>query len=565
MSTAVTKRRIGVISTVVVALVASLLVWLATRSEGEVARKADLNDGGIWVTNSEQSRFGRINKAAGQLDAGVYADVGASSGLDMYQDGAAVVGYTKASNQVIPINPSEGTLRSEQAVLLPKASTATGNRVFTPPPIDLRGGSIAMIDPVTGDLRVQHVDDRGGVTGLEGLQTQAKPVAKVGGNAAVAVGVDGTVYALSAEKGTVTVVRPKGDAFDKPVTTELKFSSKSAQITAVGAHWVVWDSGTGKLYSDALAQPQQLSVGSAEPGNPAFAALQQPGPDASTVLIQDEAQLSQVSLTGDSQTTGGVKLSQGAPGQQLLLSAPVRLANCVHAAWAGPSDVYYGRNCGSPTDADTVDLGAMKKGVRTDGVKLRVNRGLIVLNDLDSGDVWDVDRDKVKIDNWELGHPAPAERQQEHEEGPEPPRRPADPDAAQGAAGRHAGAAGPDVHAARPRQRLRQPGLDPGHRAGRRDHARRRGHRGDPVGRRADRPGDGAPGAGCVDVLVQLHRQQRHVGGERARHGQGHGAHRRPRRQHPPAAARGPVTARVQRLPRRGGRHRQGRGHRRLA
>ena len=32
MSTAATKRRIGVISTVVVALVDSLLVWLATRS-----------------------------------------------------------------------------------------------------------------------------------------------------------------------------------------------------------------------------------------------------------------------------------------------------------------------------------------------------------------------------------------------------------------------------------------------------------------------------------------------------------------------------------------------------
>ena len=56
MSTAATKRRIGVVSTVVVALVASLLVWMATRSEGEVVRKADLNDGGVWVTSSEQSR-----------------------------------------------------------------------------------------------------------------------------------------------------------------------------------------------------------------------------------------------------------------------------------------------------------------------------------------------------------------------------------------------------------------------------------------------------------------------------------------------------------------------------
>ncbi len=408
MSTAATKRRIGIVSTVVVALVASLLVWLATKSDGEVVRKADLNDGGIWVTNSDQSRFGRINKAAGQLDAGVFADVGASSGLDMFQDGAAVLGYTRASNQVVPINPSEGTLAAEQAVVLPKASTATGNRVFTTPPLDLRGGTVAMIDPATGELRAQRVDDRAGISGLDGLQTQAKPLAKVGANAAVAVGVDGTVYALSAAKGTITVVRPLGQsAFDKPVTTDLTFSSKSAQVTAVGSHWVVWDSGTNKLYSDALSGPEQLSVGNAEPGNPAYAALQQPGPDASSVLVQDASGLTQVDLTGDGGRAGGVKLAQGQAGQNLLLSQPVRLASCVHAAWAGPSNVYYGRNCGSPGDAGTVDLGAMKKGVRTDGVKLRVNRGLIVLNDLDSGDVWDIDRNRVKIDNWNSVIPPP--------------------------------------------------------------------------------------------------------------------------------------------------------------
>ena len=96
MSTAASKRRIGVISTVVVALVAGLLVWVATRSDGEVVRKADLNDGGIWVTNADQARFGRINKAAGQLDAGVLSDGTPGSGLDVVQDGAAIAGLSTA-------------------------------------------------------------------------------------------------------------------------------------------------------------------------------------------------------------------------------------------------------------------------------------------------------------------------------------------------------------------------------------------------------------------------------------------------------------------------------------
>ena len=110
MSTAATKRRVGVISTVVVALLASLLVWMASRSDGEIVRKADLNDGGIWVTNAEP---------AGQLDAGVLSDGSTGSGLDVFQDGGAIVGYSKASNQIVPINPAEGTLAPEPSIVVP--------------------------------------------------------------------------------------------------------------------------------------------------------------------------------------------------------------------------------------------------------------------------------------------------------------------------------------------------------------------------------------------------------------------------------------------------------------
>ena len=410
MSTAATKRRIGVISTVVVALVAGLLVWVATRSDGEVVRKADLNDGGIWVTNADQARFGRINKAAGQLDAGVLSDGTPGSGLDVFQDGAAVVGLSKAGNQLVPINPAEGTLATAHSIVLPKAAPATGNRVFETEPVDLRGGTIAMIDPAKGELRAQRVDNRSGIAGLDQLQTQAKPLVTVGANATVAVGVDGTVYALSGAKGVLAILKASGPTFAKPVLVKLGLETKSAQVTAVGSHWVVFDSGTGLAYSDLLEQPQQVSVGRAEPGKPVYAALQQPGPDSAAVLVQDESQLVQVPLTGEP-AGPGVKLAPAGPGadspSELFLSAPVRLGSCVHAAWAGASNAFYGRNCGSPQDTQTVGLGAMKNGVRVDGVKLRVNRGLIVLNDLDSGDVWDIDRDRVKIDNWNSVIPPP--------------------------------------------------------------------------------------------------------------------------------------------------------------
>lgn len=124
------------------------------------------------------------------------------------------------------------------------------------------------------------------------------------------------------------MLRPEGNAFAKPVTTKarvhVEVGAGDGRRQPLGRLGLRHRQGSTPTPSPS---PSSLSVGNAEPGNPAFAALQQPGPDAASVLIQDETQATQVSLTGDSPTTGGVKASQGAPGQRLFLSAPVRLAS----------------------------------------------------------------------------------------------------------------------------------------------------------------------------------------------------------------------------------------------
>ena len=61
----------GAVPTVLVLVLGAALVWFALRADGDVVRKTDLFDGGVWVTNAEQARFGRLNKPAGQLDAGI--------------------------------------------------------------------------------------------------------------------------------------------------------------------------------------------------------------------------------------------------------------------------------------------------------------------------------------------------------------------------------------------------------------------------------------------------------------------------------------------------------------
>ena len=94
-------RRAGIASGVVVALAAASLTFFAVQSKGETVHEADLNDGGVWVSATNHAQFARMNKAAKQFDAGVQANVTPGSGLDVLQDGSAVLGVSLATNQLV--------------------------------------------------------------------------------------------------------------------------------------------------------------------------------------------------------------------------------------------------------------------------------------------------------------------------------------------------------------------------------------------------------------------------------------------------------------------------------
>ena len=243
---------------------------------------------------------------------------------------------------------------------------------------------------------------------------------------------------------------------------------------------VVYNPVFDQVFAQGLDKP--VAGGAERLGAMSYAALQQPGPAADSVALETTTELKVIGL-GAKPGQGGVRLpSQIGPGaERPKVSRPVRLGDCVHAASAQTSKAYYGVNCGQ---AETVTAGTLDKpgdAPLRDGMALRTNRGLIVLNDLDSGNAWDLDSKPLKIDNWDsVIPPSKADDKSDNKDKnvvddtttPQPPK--AEPDNLKVRPRSH-------LQAARPRQRHRHPRVDPRDRAERGDPAdrsRRHRHRG---------------------------------------------------------------------------------------
>ena len=253
------NRKVGVASALVVAVAASSLTFFAVTSKGETVHEADLNDGGVWVSSAKNASFARINKAVSQFDAGVKANTSADSPLDVVQDGSAVAGLSVGANQLMPIDTRTGRLDEAGAVSYPPPSAATNLDTFVPRTVDLRGGTVAMVDPKTGKVGPAG-RPRSGISGFEGLSAAAKPLAQVGGVAAVAVDIHGGVHAVSGATGQVISLAPTPTGFEKPATEKISLRTKAVDITAVGDRWVVYDPARDEVFAQGVGEPVNAGV-----------------------------------------------------------------------------------------------------------------------------------------------------------------------------------------------------------------------------------------------------------------------------------------------------------------
>jgi hypothetical protein len=408
------RSRARIASTTAVALLAGTLGFFAVSSQGSTVHEADLGDGGVWITSDVQAKFGRLNKAAGQLDAGVAADVAAGSGIDVLQDGAAVLAWSRAAQSLKPIDVRTSQLKDASAVAPAPADPPAGTYAATT--VDLRGGTLAIVDPASGKVWAQRVDPAAGVDDLGKLGTGAKPLATVGAGAALAVAEDGTVIVSSTSKDTVTTIAralPGADGvaptseFARPVTTKVPFRGSAVQVSAIGPDWVAYDPQSDLLHTakDTAGVAAGIAPGS---GQTTYAALQVPGPKANAVAIETATAVRMVNLTGGA-APGGVEVRETVNRSAAVakVTRPVVLRGCVHGAWAETGRIFYGANCGRAAAVAAGSIENVSDVTLRDGVAFRVNRGLVVLNDLDNGGAWDVENNQQKLDNWDALIPPP--------------------------------------------------------------------------------------------------------------------------------------------------------------
>ncbi|WP_194397206.1 Ig-like domain-containing protein [Microbacterium atlanticum] len=338
------------------------LTTLAFVYQGVPTTEVDLHDGGVWVTKQSSLMVGHFNHESQVLDGGLRTT---SDDYDILQSGSDVLLVDKANSAVSVIDPG--------MVALAGAASLPGDAE-----VALGGSTVAILDRASGDVWVLPVESAGTFQ-IEG----SDPVANAGKGADAAVGVDGVVYVASSETAELITIRMgTDDTPEEPVRTGLAGIDDTAElsVTAVADKPVVLDASTGTVIADGRETVVDGGRG---------AVLQQPSAAADAVSLSTESALVRVPFDGSEPAAlpaGG----DGAPAE------PVWLEGCAYAAWSGSGR--FVRDCAGDADDLTVGIEGIEP---TSLLKFRVNRDVVVLNDVIGGATWMAAEDMQRVDNWD--------------------------------------------------------------------------------------------------------------------------------------------------------------------
>ncbi|WP_242504223.1 Ig-like domain-containing protein [Promicromonospora panici] len=344
------------------------LVGFALLYDGEATAEVELNDSGVWVTQTASGKLGRFNYEAKALDGTLLAN---STSFDVEQDAQRVLLDSSGDSSASPVNPAllslEGTLKFPAG-----AQAAAG------------GATTAVYDGETGRTWVLPFD---GAVAFD--EKELKPTLEAGTGGKLTVSKGGTVFLAVPSEGKLHTI-PTGaqGVAEDPEEADLPVEPDAeVQVSAVGDEPVVLDQSTGTL---VLPGGDTVEV---EDG--AQAMLQQPSDDSDNVVLATTKGLVSQPLGGGDATT---RTASGRP------SAPVQLGECTYGAWSESGQVV--RDCPGPDN----DVDQVLEGVDAAATLVyRVNRNVIVLNDVNDGTLWMAADEFEKVDDWDLKMPEDAE------------------------------------------------------------------------------------------------------------------------------------------------------------
>jgi len=357
---------------------AALAVTGAIIYPGFETADVELNDGGVWVVNQSEGKIGHVNYQSRTIDGGVATPL-ASYDLVQHEENVMVRNLEQAS--LTTIDPSMVQFAGDNN--LPANSTFSfGSSV------------VAVTDAEHGTVQASSLEHIGDFKG-EG----AEPLIDSEGDVGAVVGTDDTIWAADYAAGILSSFTLDNDgaavAGEQFEISELT-SMKKPQLSAVGDTAVVFDDTSGELVTS--------EGGKATLENAANARIQAPGPDSDNVAIALDQSLATVSLSGKDTNYEQVDTA-GTP------IAPVRVGSCTYAAWQTSGE--YVRFCDDPAGNQRTLIPEMTEGAE---LAFRVNRDVVVLNDVHSGQVWLANEGMEIVSNWSDLEPPAGEGEAKEEE-----------------------------------------------------------------------------------------------------------------------------------------------------
>lgn len=347
---------------ITVGLLVVALGVLAFLSPGLVQADVHLDEGTVYAAKRDTGLIGSVNA---QIDELAAATAVGDSEFAILQDEDLVLVHGLRSSTLVQYNPARN--RMESPVQLPSDAD-----------VQLAGGTLLVVNSDNG--RVWY---GGPETVLAYDFQKQKADLEVGEFGAATLTASGAVIGLDVDRSVL--VRRSGA--ESTVETALPFTLSgdigSVALSAVGDQAVVLDRQSGRIWVEGTDDVFEVSGASTAELVPA-APDALGGQDNADAIYATQAGL--IALTPDGPRSLSGQLD-GAPVQ------PVQVHDCVYAVF-GEQFVKQCRGA-EPLVRDIPGLGGDPL------LSFIVNRSTVALNDAANGTIWMVDKDMLRITDWE--------------------------------------------------------------------------------------------------------------------------------------------------------------------